>query len=326
MARYTLTPAESADVGDLADRFLATRQTWDPLRDVDEVRTWAEELPPGLRKALVAGRSAEAPVISVANLPLSDDLVATPPGWEIAEKEGAAIREEVVLLLLASVLGDPFGWANQQNGRLVHDVCPAKGKENSLTSASSKTQLALHTEDVFHACRGDYVALLCLRNPDQVGTTVAGLDASALPDAVREVLQQDRFRFFPDDSHETAPRYADGRPVAREEREHETASVLFGPLDTPYLRMDEDFTSPVPGDREAGAAMRQCAEKLAESAERVVLSPGEAVFLDNYQVVHGRDLFTPRYDGTDRWLKRTSMVRDLRRTYVHTRSRSRILG
>ncbi|WP_241518807.1 TauD/TfdA family dioxygenase [Streptomyces sp. CB03238] len=326
MARYTLTRTESATVGDIADRFLAAHQTWDPLRDADEVRAWSEELPVGVRKFLAAGRTGEDPIISVSNLPLSEELVPTPPGWEIAEKEGAAIREEVVLLLLASVLGDPFGWANQQNGRLVHDVCPAKGKENSLTSASSKAQLALHTEDVFHACRGDYVALLCLRNPDRVGTTVAGLDVLTLPEEVRKVLEQNRFRFFPDDSHETAPQYAGGQLVARGEREHETASVLFGPSDAPYLRMDEDFTSPLPGDLEAEAAMRQCAEQLAGSAERVVLSPGEAVFLDNYQVVHGRDLFTPRYDGTDRWLKRTSMVRDLRRTYVHTGSRSRILG
>ena len=57
-----------------------------------------------------------------------------------------------------------------------------------------------------------------------------------------------------------------------------------------------------------------------------MLAPGEAVFVDNYKVIHGRDTFTPRYDGTDRWLKRTSLVRDIRRTYVRSKSRSRLLG
>lgn len=326
MSRYTLTPAESATVTDVADRFLTDRKDWDPLRNADEIRSESERLPLGLRQFLVSSRITEEPVVTVEALPLDRNLVPTPPSWQIAEKEGAAVREELILLLIASILGDPFGWANQQNGRLVHDVCPSKGQEKSLTSASSKAQLALHTEDVFHPCRGDYVALMCLRNPDGVGTTLAGLESLSLPEPVRQILGQKRFRFYPDDSHEMAPQYANGRPVSPEDREHEVASVLFGPEDSPYLRIDEDFTSPLPGDSEAEAAMRECVQRLSAGAERVVLKPGDAVFLDNHQVVHGRELFTPRYDGTDRWLKRTSIVRDLRRTYVHTRSRSRVLS
>lgn len=326
MNRYVLDQNETDAVADLAEGFLAGHQGWEPLILADEIRAESERLPLGIRQFLVACRTAEEPVITVANLPVDERLAPTPASWQVAEKEGAAVREELVLLLIASVLGDPFAWANQQNGRLVHDVCPARGQESSLTSASSETQLTLHTEDVFHACRGDYVALMCLRNPDRVGTTVAGLDSRTLPEPLREVLQQERFRFYPDDSHAVPPRYSGGRPVAREEREHEVASVLFGPADAPYLRIDADFTSALPGDTEAGRAMEECAELLNASAERVVLSPGEAVFLDNYRVVHGRDVFVPRYDGADRWLKRTSVVRDLRRTFVHTRSRSRVLG
>ncbi|GHF24618.1 L-asparagine oxygenase [Streptomyces mashuensis] len=327
MARYVLDPSDTAAVADLADRFLARTPGWDPFRHVDAIRAESERLPVGVRQFLVSSRAAEEPVIQVAGLPVDADLVPTPASWQAAEKDGAAIREELVLLLVASVLGDPFGWASQQNGRLVHDVCPSRGQETSLTSASSQTQLTLHTEDVFHTCRGDYVALLCLRNPDGVGTTVASLDDIALPEATREVLQQDRFLFYPDDSHVVLPEHgADAPLTSLEEREHERSSVLFGPRDHPYLRIDADFTSPLPGDEEAAAALRDCADLLAAGARRVVLEPGEVAFLDNYRVVHGRDLFTPRYDGTDRWLKRTSMVRDIRRTYVHTRSRSRVLG
>jgi Fe(II)/alpha-ketoglutarate-dependent arginine beta-hydroxylase len=279
-----------------------------------------------VRQFLVAARAAERPVFSVAGLPLDEDLVPTPPNWPVAEKEGAAIREELVLLLVASVVGDPFGWRGQQNGRLVHDVCPGRGQEAALTSASSRLPLALHTEDVFHPCRGDYVALLCLRNPDQVGTTVAGLDTGRLPEETRRILHQHRFRFFPDDSHAESPEYGGGPLPDAEARPHEVAPVLFGPPEDPYLRIDADFSRPEPGDGRAGEALRECAQLLAESARRIVLSPGELAFLDNYRVVHGRDRFTPRYDGTDRWLKRTSVARDLRRAYAHTGSRSRVLG
>ncbi|MEI5521897.1 TauD/TfdA family dioxygenase [Streptomyces brasiliscabiei] len=260
----------------------------------------------------------------MSDLPVDENLVATPPSWHIAAKEGAAIREELVLLLVASALGDPFAWSNQQNGRLVHDVCPSKGQETSLTSASSQAQLTLHTEDVFHACRGDYVALMCLRNPDGVGTTVARVDSVSLSDSMRDVLHQDRFRFYPDDSHEYG--IVEGETAGLDKRPHEQGAVLFGPAEFPYLRMNADFTCPRSGDTEAAKAMAEFGEQLNGTAERVVLRPGTVAFLDNYRVVHGRDVFIPRYDGTDRWLKRTSVVRDLRRTYVETRKRSRVLA
>ncbi|MFE3578026.1 TauD/TfdA family dioxygenase [Streptomyces vinaceus] len=326
MARYVLSDAERTETARIADRFLDTHPVWDPMEYADEIRVEAERLPVGVRQFLVSSRAAEEAVIALANLPVDENLVPTPPSWQIAAKEDAAVREELVLLLIASVLGDPFAWTNQQNGRLVHDVCPSKGQENSLTSASSQQQLTLHTEDVFHACRGDYVALMCLRNPDSVGTTVATVESVEFSEPLREVLLEDRFRFYPDDSHEVVPEHTAERPSALEDRPHEVASVLFGPAEFPYLRIDADFTSPVPGDDQAERAMREAAEELAAAAERIVLTPGEAAFIDNYRVIHGRDTFTPRYDGTDRWLKRTSIVRDLRRTYVHTKSRSRLLA
>ncbi|WP_228973342.1 TauD/TfdA family dioxygenase [Streptomyces sp. DH12] len=326
MARYVLSDVEKNDLAALADGFLAARPVWAPFEYADDIRAEAERLPVGVRRFLVSSRAAEDAVIVLGNLPVDDGLVPTPPSWRIAEKEAAAIREELVLLLVGSVLGEPFGWANQQNGRLVHDVCPSKGQENSLTSASSRQQLTLHTEDVFHPCRGDYVALMCLRNPDAVGTTVARVESVEFPEPVRRVLHQDRFRFFPDDSHHVVPQHSAENPSALEDRPYEVASVLFGPEEAPYLRIDADFTDAVPGDTEAAAALAEAADLLAAAAERVVLGPGDAVFIDNHRAIHGRDTFTPRYDGTDRWLKRTSLVRDLRRTYVRTKSRSRLLG
>ncbi|MGW0309838.1 TauD/TfdA family dioxygenase [Streptomyces flavidovirens] len=326
MSRYVLDNSESSHIAEIADKFLRNHQPWRPLAAIDDLRTEAEELPVGVRKFLVEARTREDAVITLANLPVSPDLAPTPAGWRDAEREEAGRLEEITLLLCASILGDPFSWANQQDGRLVHDVCPSKGMEDSLTSASSETQLTLHTEDVFHACRGDYVALMCLRNPDAVGTTVARVLPGMLPEGVMDVLRQSRFRFYPDDSHITVPADGAAPAVALTDRPYEQGPVLFGPADDHYLRIDPDFTVAVPGDTEAEEALRLCSEALAAATERLVLEPGEAAFLDNYRVIHGREVFTPRYDGKDRWLKRTSMVRDLRRSYVHERSRSRVLA
>jgi alpha-ketoglutarate-dependent taurine dioxygenase len=39
----------------------------------------------------------------------------------------------------------------------------------------------------------------------------------------------------------------------------------------------------------------------------VRLAAGDVLVVDNDVVVHGREPFRPRYDGTDRWLKRVSV-------------------
>lgn len=295
------------------DRLMADRGDGAVAQYLPDIRVTAEELPRRLRAFLAESRITEASVFKVAGLPLSPHLAMTPVGWATAEALGAGRQEELTLLLIASVVGDPFSWATQQNGRLVHDVCPAPGAEQSLTSASSEAALSLHTEDVHHSCRADYVCLMCLRNPDATPTTVARCDDVVLSHELRDSLSERRFRFHPDDSHDG------GGSV-----EPETGPVLFGPAERPYLRFDVDFVS---GEDETGsAAIQTAARSFERAAEQVVLEPGEIVFLDNQRVLHGRSPFTPRYDGTDRWLKRVNLARDIRRTYRQTGSYSRVIA
>jgi Fe(II)/alpha-ketoglutarate-dependent arginine beta-hydroxylase len=323
--RIVLTDEERDEVARLVDQIAGDAESWDPMRFVDSSTTSAERLPLRLRQFMAQVRANESDIAVVSNLPLHEDMPPTPTGWDMAAKTGAGHREEVVLLLCGSALGEPFGWASQQDGRVVHDVCPAPGQENSMTSASSQTELSLHTEDIFHPCRGDYVSLYCLRNPDEVGTTLVRIAALDLPEQTRSVLQQERFRFYPDDSHIGAvlPGDEDDRLAGRQ---HTVGPVIFGPRERPYLRFDIDFMSAVDDDQEAADAVRATQDRLVESIERVVLSPGDAVFVDNYRVVHGREPFTPRYDGKDRWLKRLNLIRDVRRIYAMSDRRSRIIA
>ncbi|MFE5736789.1 TauD/TfdA family dioxygenase [Streptomyces celluloflavus] len=319
MHRLQLTDAEQAEISTLVDQFLTAGDDWDPLTAAETATAAAPRLPLRLREFLTGARTAESDITVISGVPLDPGLADTPTGWEAAAKSAAGRREEIALLLCGAAMGDPFGWESQQEGRLVHDVCPAPGMESSLTSASSEKTLSLHTEDVFHPCRADYVALLCLRNPDGVATTLASVDALRLPPDLRGVLTEPRFRFFPDDSH-TGP--VTGRP-ADEDREAAAERVLFGPEHAPYLRFDVDFMAAA--DPGAADAMHTVDELLRSSPAGVVLNPGDLVFIDNYKVVHGRAPFTPRYDGADRWLKRLNLLRDVRRLYAHNRTRSRLV-
>jgi alpha-ketoglutarate-dependent taurine dioxygenase len=53
---------------------------------------------------------------------------------------------------------------------------------------------------------------------------------------------------------------------------------------------------------------------IDENLTGIALRPGECLFIDNYKAVHGRSSFKAKFDGTDRWLKRINVVRDLRKS------------
>lgn len=317
MSRLLLDERESALIETLVSDLIRAGEPWDPVRFADRAVLLAQKLPVRLRQFLAEVRATEEEVAVVSGLPVDRELVPTPIGWELAAKSGAAQREELLLLLCASALGEPFAWSDQQDGRLVHDVCPAPGMEQSATSASSTGALSLHTEDAHHTCRGDYVALLCLRNPDAVATTFARARSLSIPDKERAVLSAHRYRFDPDHSHVQ---------IGFSAVPAESGAILFGPEDRPYLRIDLDMIAPADvADEEAETAVHKLTELLHGRREEIVLAAGDLLFVDNYRVVHGRDSYLPRYDGGDRWLKRTNLSRDLRRAFIRTGARSRIV-
>ncbi len=67
-------------------------------------------------------------------------------------------------------------------------------------------------------------------------------------------------------------------------------------------------------DRQLDPADADACERLARTLR---LTPGDLVIIDNRVTVHGRTAFQPRYDGADRWLQRTYVTTDLRRSRDH---------
>ena len=68
------------------------------------------------------------------------------------------------------------------------------------------------------------------------------------------------------------------------------------------------------GDTQAQRALGHLVAAMDAETKQVDLRPGDYCFLDNFTVVHGRKPFTARFDGTDRWLKRVCVTRDLRKS------------
>ncbi len=328
MHHITLTPNEAEEARSLVAELARRHPSVEAPALLADAAVHAQELPRSLRAALNEFRLKEPAVACVVSgFPVDDDAIgATPEHWKNRPVQSPAIKEELFFLLCGQLLGDPIAWATQQDGRVMHDVMPIKGHEIGQLGTGSITPLEWHTEDAFHPYRADYVGLMCLRNPDSAETTYVGVEDLDLDERTREVLAAAHFPLLPDDAHRPENR-ADPRPddPAAELRERsyarirrmldrpEPVPVLFGDTADPYLRVHPYYIAPIEDD-EARQALATFSGKVETHMREVVLAPGDVLFIDNFKAVHGRRPFRARYDGTDRWLKRINVTRDLRRS------------
>ena len=320
--------AKSVDV--LVQEISEQHETIESADFLEVLSVYAQELPRALRMELNSFRLTESDSVCLISGYTVDDgaIGATPDHWKTRVSTRAGFQAEIFFALTASLLGDPIGWATQQDARVMHDIFPIKGHEKEQLGSGSEELLTWHTEDAFHPLRPDYLGLMCLRNPDEVSTTYASVEDIQVPASDAEILRQNRFPIRPDRSH-LPQNTGDTRELTEESREllersyawieeldanPERVAVLFGDGRTPYLRLDPYFMDGVAQDGEAQAALDVMIEEIERSLTGYALKPGEMIFLDNYKAVHGRLPFKARFDGTDRWLKRLNIVRDLRKS------------
>ena len=327
MPRVQLQPDEIASIqallADLASRY-------DSSEDPDflaESEVVAHELPRRVRRELVRFKLEEPRdgMLIISGFPVDQERIgATPPHWKQPDKDSPALQEEMLLVLMGSILGECIGWSTQQDGQVMHNIVPIEAHRQEQLGSGSEVLLTWHTEDAFHPFRGDYLGMACLRNPDGVPTTVASLDGIELAPEHLDKLFEPHYTIRPDNSHQQKNKSDDremdaGAQQSYEEIERMTAEpdkipLLFGDRQAPYMRLDPYFMDPVEDDPQAQAAFEALTEAIESQIEDVVLQPGDFCLIDNFQAVHGRKPFKARFDGNDRWMKRVNIVRDLRKS------------
>jgi len=206
-----------------------------------------------------------------------------------------------MLIRLAQSYGWPIAYAQEQNGRLIHNLFPIRSTETEQISSSSKVELQLHTETAFHPYLPDYVVLYCVRGDPDAATTYAVLDdiLANLDMSVVNILRQRRFTTSVDLSFRT-----DGEPD-----QIVFTEIISSTERGPRLKYDHQLMRGT--DAEAQRALGHLSDAIQKSTRSVVLESGDALVINNHDTVHGRTPFAPRYDGTDRWLKRALVLRNL---------------
>ena len=324
--RLTLTPDEIRQIQSMLAELRKQYHHVEDPRFHEMAPVYAQELPRRVREAFARFRlyEPEEALLVVDGYPIDEEkLGPTPPHWKGYKERNSALEEEMLLVMLGSLLGTCIGWTTQQDGRIVHDILPIEEHKDEQLGSGSETLLWWHVEDAFHPLRGDYLGMGCLRNPDGVATTFCTLEDIELAPEHIDRLFEEHYTIRPDESH-LVKNKADNRKVDDQLRHSyqeihlmnerpPKLAVLFGDRKAPYLRLDPYFMDPVE-DPAAQAALDALREAIDEKIGRQVLTQGCFCFIDNFQAVHGRLPFTARFDGTDRWIKRVNITRDLRKS------------
>src|SRR6185369_11624210 len=262
MSRLCLQPDEVEAIKGTLAEITAGIDSVEDERFQRDAAVHAHELPRRVRQHLAEFRLYEpqSALAIISGYPMDQEKIGpTPAHWKNKSARSGALEEEVLLVLLGSLLGDCIGWATQQEGYVVHDLIPIKGHEGEQLGSGSEELLWWHTEDAFHPYRGDYLGMLCLRNPDEVATTFASLEGLPLAEEQIDLLFAPHYTIRPDESHlkKNRPSPVEGELVSAYEHieqmntRPEKIAVLHGDRSTPYVRIDPYFMDPVEDNERA---------------------------------------------------------------------------
>lgn len=297
VAEVTLTEEESEGLRRFAAQVQADAYTDDPA-DYDTVL--AVGLPGISRRlrSLVTGfgsRLGAAGVLRLRGVPLPLNLPPTPgsPDAGLRARSGA----EALLLGLATLAGPVISFTEWRGGHRVHNIFPLP-EDAGTQKASNAVRLEMHTEAAFVPGCPEALAILYLRNGADLAPTTAFCDLHRVWGelSAREQALLAARAFF------TARWDRNGNEVRGD-----TVAVAHCFGDASAVGKVRRFTY-IPALRGATTDHEEALCRFNTGIEvnttEVTMVPGDLVLIDNTHVVHGRTRFTPRFDGTDRWLQR----------------------
>lgn len=216
-------------------------------------------------------------------------------------KEQSSKDSARTLLHYGYQLGYPVAYAQEQDGQLIQNIIPVHKTEYEQISSSSKVELALHTESAFHPYKPDYVLLLCLRGDPNAITTYANVEdiVELLSAQVVETLKKPWYRTAIDDSFRTH-----GEP-----QQEFIIPILYNDGKNLSIVYDSFFMQGI--NEYAELALSELNAAIQKCTKEIILRSGDLLVINNSNTIHGRRPFQPRYDGTDRWVQRMLVRKEL---------------
>jgi Fe(II)/alpha-ketoglutarate-dependent arginine beta-hydroxylase len=292
----------------------------------DACKLLSHEMPFRLRKRFheFRNRKGNEGYLLLQRFPMDDEsLGATPSHWDVEWVNPRILREEIFECLIASSLGEIFGWLTQENGRYLRHIVPIEAEKSEQLGGSSEVVLVWHVEEAFHPQRADLMIIMCYRNEEQASTNICSMSDLDIPSDYYEVLTQPRFFIMPDKSHSQENNKSKHWQLNDEQfkkihaflENPQPVAVFTGRRGQENLLIDEAFMEALPGDEEAAEALKWLFQHMNERKRAIIMKPGDLLLIDNRMTAHGRSPYVPNYGPKARWLRRVNITADLRKSY-----------
>jgi L-asparagine oxygenase len=272
----------------------------------------AARLPLMLRKQLDAFRHRGSPTGHLLfSIPaLAEKVPPTPltnrlhvgAKTELAEMQG----------VMNQYMGEMIAYEAEAEGRLFQDMVPNPDLAQTQTSLGSAVELELHVEQAFSQWRPDVVSLACLRGDPEAKTYVFHVQQALqhLSPAEKQLLTEPMWSMGVDLSFKLC-----GQPFVDGD-ERGPVPILYslgssGGEDVGWV-FDQDLMRGLCPDAED--LRLKLVDLYLNYRTALVLKPGDLLWIDNRRAVHGRSHFKPRFDGSDRFLVRSFVTFDFRKS------------
>jgi L-asparagine oxygenase len=248
-------------------------------------------------------RVSGEPYLVIEDVPLPSYTPPTPsfPPHEVTSETNL---HKAAQAIIGAGLGFHFKFSGKRSPGLLDDVYAVQGHTKKQLGTNSEF-LDWHVEDGFHDARPDYLSLLCIRHDSAVRTLLLDPTGIILDDDVKRQLSLREYVLAVD------PTFDPDRSGIPESK---IVSVL-GAGNDPQFTFDPSYTTAL---TQAGERALKELEYVAKSSHvSVNLTAGDLLLLDNRRVAHARTAYSPRFDGTDRWLTRALVRESMWGTTTH---------
>ena len=267
-----------------------------------EAKEAAHELPESLKEILYEFKHSEYAALLLKNLYI-DRGIETPSSNMHHIGETTLLGK--VQAIINCYIGEMVSYEAEGDGRLFQDMVPNETMQDSQTSLSSKAELELHTEQAFSELRPDYLSLACLKGASDAKTYLLDIydlmdsldieDICLLKQSLWNIGVDLSFKMNGCSDHIRGP-----IPII---------SVLDQSL---QLNFDQDLMIGL--NEEAKLLTEKIIQIYYERRKHIVLKPGNLLIINNHKAVHGRSIFTPNFDGNDRFIIRSFIMKNLDKT------------
>lgn len=305
MVTYSLTTHDNTEIKQLLREFDASPE--DPSEFIRCASRLSDQLPVQIKETLAQFKHESSMTGFMVFRGISQDVLPNTPS-DNRHFVGEKTEYAKIIALFNQYLGNMIAYEGEGYGRLFQDMVPNKSLSDSQTSLGSNTELEIHTEQAFSKLRPDVLVLGCLRGDANAATYILPVNTllDHLTESQIESLRKPLWKIGVDLSFRMSQTgFIEGEcrgPIP----------ILYGSNEDPLLVFDQDLMT---GIHEEAEALKQVMIDLYYKYRYAyVMQPGEIVFIDNQRAVHGRSPFTPRYDGTDRFIIRSFVTFDLEKS------------